>query len=79
MALQPAAVYHRMQDVFRRYVLGKLKGQKERLVILRNPSKSPPRKVFYQAISLQVLPGLISSKRKQEGFWKNKCRKISCK
>ena len=33
MALQPAAVYHKMQDVLRRYELGKLKGQKERLMI----------------------------------------------
>ncbi len=29
MALQPAAVYHKMQDVLRRYELGKLKGQKK--------------------------------------------------
>ncbi len=79
MALQPAAVYHKMQDVLRRYELGKLKGQKERLMIGGNPSKSSPRKVFCQAVSLQVFPGLISSKQKQEIFWQNKCRKISCK
>ena len=32
MALQPATIYHKMQEVFAKYEDGKLKGQKERFM-----------------------------------------------
>lgn len=62
MALQPATIYHKMQDVFVKYEEGKLKGQKERSMkghILQKAiegklaAKLPQFKIF-QGLSVSV-------------------------
>ncbi len=70
MALQPAAVYHKMQDVLRRYELGKLKGQKERLMIGGTLQKALQGKYSFKLSHFKCFQGL---------FLANKSKKFSGK
>ncbi len=70
MTLQPAAVYHKMQDVLRRYELGKLKGQKEKSMIGGTLQKALQGKYSFKLSHFKCLQGL---------FLANKSKKFSGK
>ncbi len=79
MALQPAAVYHKMQDVLRRYELGKLKGQKERLMIGGTLQKALQGKYYFKLSHFKCFQGLFLTNKSNKFSGKIGAGKFSAK
>ncbi len=79
MGLQPAAVYHKMQDVLRRYELGKLKGQKERLMIGGTFQKALQGKYSFKLSHFKCFQGLFLANKSKKFSGKRSAGKFPAK
>lgn len=61
MALQPATIYHKMQEVFAKYEDGKLKGQKERFMKGAMLQKALDGKLAAKLPQFKIFQGLSVS------------------